>query len=50
VRNAVDKQIRNGCTSEDSIDFARMSLTEDELALDVEGHEARKSMICVVYE
>jgi len=37
-------------TSEDSIEFAHMSLTKDELALDVETGKARKSMIWVVHE
>jgi len=35
-------------TSEDCIEFARMSLTKDELALDVETDEARKSTMWVV--
>ena len=32
-------------TSEDSMVFARISLTKDELALDEETDEARKSMM-----
>ena len=36
--------------SEDSIEFAHMSLTKDELALDVGTNKARASMIWVVHE
>jgi len=46
--------IKGGLTimarSEDSIEFAHMSLTKDELALDVGTNKARASMIWVVHE
>jgi len=37
-------------TSEDCIEFAHMSLTKDEFALEVETNEARKSTAWVVHD
>jgi len=46
----IDRGISIVATSEDCIEFARMSLTKDELALHVETDEARKCLIWVVRE
>ena len=37
-------------TSEDCIEFAHMSLTKEEFALDVETNEARKFMAWVMHD
>jgi len=45
-----DRGLIIAATAEDFINYAHMHLTKDELALDVETNEARKSMIWVVHE
>jgi len=46
----IDRGLSIMATSEDSKNFARMSLTKDELALYVESNEARKSMMWVMHD